>query len=119
MITGQEIRNRAFQLVTAKIRFQGILWPNYRLLDSYEMEIAENITSLIDQEINWLRPRDETIITDQEIRDRISQFVVQKLHFQALLTPNDRVINSSEMETVDNVLDFINQEINWLRANLS
>ena len=119
MIIGQEIMDRASQLGTTKIHFQGILWPNYRLLDFDETEIAENITNLVDREINWLRLRDGNMITDQEIRDRISQLGMEKLHFQGLLIPNDRIMDSNGMEIADNVFDFINQETNWLRANLS
>ena len=119
MITSQEIMDRAFQLEITKIHFERILWPNYRLLDSNEMEIAEIITNLIDQEIIWLRPRDGTMIADQAIRDRISQFGMEKRRFQELLVPNDRVRDSNEIEIAEIVFDFINREINWLRNNLS
>ena len=119
MITSQEIMNRAFQLGITRIDIERIIWPNYRLLDSDEMEIAKTITDLIDQEINWLRSRDVTMIANQEIRDRIFQLGMEKFHFQGLLIPNDPVVDSNEMEISDNVFDFINQEINWLRAKLS
>ena len=118
-ITDQEIMDRIFQLEMTKIHFQGLFMPNNRVMDSNEMEITANVIDLIDQEINWLQSRGETMIADQEIIDRILQLRMKKLHFQGILMPNDRVMDSNEMEITANVIELIDQEINWLRGNLS
>ena len=59
------------------------------------------------------------MITDQEIMDRIFQLEMTKIHFKEILMPNTRIMDSNEMEITANVIDLIDQEINWLRAGLS
>ena len=119
MLTDQEIMDRIFQLEMTKIHFQGLFMPNNRVMDSNEMEITANVIDLIDQEINWLQSRGGNMIADQEIIDRIFQLRMEKLRFQGILMPNDRVMDSNEMEITANVIELIDQEINWLRANLA
>ena len=41
-----------------------------------------------------------------------------KLHLEALLFRNDRVMDSGEIENASMVLDLVNQLIEWLEENL-
>ena len=65
MITGQENMDRAVKIGITKTHFQGILWPNYCLLDFGKMEIADYSQSN--------RPREQLATTKRRSYDRRSR----------------------------------------------
>ena len=53
--------------------------------------------------------------TPEEIMNRLK---LMKLHLEALLFRNDRIMTSDEVETASMTLDLVNQLIMWLQQNL-
>ena len=83
---------------------------NYEDLDTDQLDRAERILEVF----NLLAD----LAPDLDILARINKLEVEKIHFEGLLLPNDRVIGAIEIQVARAVLSLITQQINWLQQNL-
>ena len=65
--------------------------------------------------LKYFSQKKNKMATPEEIMNRLK---LMKLHLEALLFRNDRIMTSGEVETASMTLDLVNQLIMWLQQNL-